>query len=247
MLKWERQAFILHQINLHNRVLSTDLSVLINVSEDTIRRDLNELNEAEKLIKVHGGALSKSFHDAAMGADVYQHDSKKIIAQKAVSLIQDGMSLLTTGGTSIVEMARLLPEDLHVTFFTVSIAAAYEYAKHSNIEVIFIGNKISKSSQITVGAETINKISQINSDLCFLGVNAINEEGISDNDWDVVQVKKAMIQSSKQTAFLTISEKLNTQQRIKVCELNKVGLLITELDENEEVLKPYRRKDILVL
>lgn len=247
MLKWERQAFILHQINLHNRVLSTDLSVLINVSEDTIRRDLNELNEAEKLIKVHGGALSKSFHNAGMGADVYQHDSKKIIAQKAVSLIEDGMSLLTTGGTSIVEMARLLPEDLHVTFFTVSIAAAYEYAKHSNIEVIFIGNKISKSSQITVGAETINKISQINSDLCFLGVNAINEEGISDNDWDVVQVKKAMIQSSKQTAFLTISEKLNTQQRIKVCELNKVGLLITELDENEEVLKPYRRKDILVL
>jgi DeoR/GlpR family transcriptional regulator of sugar metabolism len=247
MLKWERQAFILHQINLHNRVLSTDLSVLINVSEDTIRRDLNELDEAEKLIKVHGGALSKSFHNSGLGAVVYQQDSKKIIAQKAVSLIKDGMSLLTTGGTSIIEMARLLPDDLHVTFFTVSIAAAYEYAQHSNIEVIFIGNKISKSSQITVGAETINKISQINSDLCFLGVNAINEEGISDNDWDVVQVKKTMIQSSKQTAFLTISEKLNTQQRIKVCELNKVGILITELDENEEVLKPYRRKDILVL
>lgn len=247
MLKWERQAFILHQINLHNRVLSTDLSVLINVSEDTIRRDLQELDEAEKLIKVHGGALSKSFHNSSLGADVYQHDSKKIIAQKAISLIEDGMSLLTTGGTSIVEMARLLPEDLHVTFFTVSIAAAYECAQHPNIEVIFIGNKISKTSQITVGAETINKISEINSDLCFLGVNAINEEGISDNDWDVVQVKKAMIQSSNKTAFLTISEKLNTQQRIKVCDLNKVGILITELNENEEVLNPYRRKDILVL
>ena len=58
MLKRERQAYILHQVNLHNKVLSTDLSQHINVSDDTIRRDLQELAEAGKLIKVHGGALS---------------------------------------------------------------------------------------------------------------------------------------------------------------------------------------------
>ena len=56
MLKRERQAYILHQVNLHNKVLSTDLSQHINVSDDTIRRDLQELAEAGKLIKVHGGA-----------------------------------------------------------------------------------------------------------------------------------------------------------------------------------------------
>jgi hypothetical protein len=62
MLKKERQSFILRQVNLHNKVLSTDLSQEMNVSEDTIRRDLNELSEERKIIKVHGGALSKSFH-----------------------------------------------------------------------------------------------------------------------------------------------------------------------------------------
>ncbi|MEZ4902667.1 MAG: DeoR family transcriptional regulator [Spirosomataceae bacterium] len=62
MLKKERQTFILKQINLHNRVLSSDLSTLLNVSEDTIRRDLNELDETGDLVKVHGGALSKSYH-----------------------------------------------------------------------------------------------------------------------------------------------------------------------------------------
>ena len=62
MLKKERQAYILHQVNLHNKVLSSLLSHEIRVSEDTIRRDLQELSEEGKLIKVHGGALSHSFN-----------------------------------------------------------------------------------------------------------------------------------------------------------------------------------------
>ena len=64
MLKKERQAFILHKVNLHNRVLCGDLSLEINVSEDTIRRDLQELADSGKLIKAHGGALSKSFYSS---------------------------------------------------------------------------------------------------------------------------------------------------------------------------------------
>ena len=57
MLKQERQAYILHQVNLHNQVLSAGLSQQLDVSEDTIRRDLQELADNNKLIKVHGGAL----------------------------------------------------------------------------------------------------------------------------------------------------------------------------------------------
>ena len=64
MLKKERQAYIIHQVNLHNKILSSDLSQEINVSEDTIRRDLNELSNMKKIIKVHGGALSKSLTDS---------------------------------------------------------------------------------------------------------------------------------------------------------------------------------------
>jgi Fic family protein len=62
MLKKERQEFILREINLHNKVLTSDLCEAINVSEDTIRRDLSELAETGDIIKVHGGALSRSFH-----------------------------------------------------------------------------------------------------------------------------------------------------------------------------------------
>jgi len=212
MLKKERQSFILRQVNIHNKVLSSDLSVEMNVSEDTIRRDLNELSDEGKVIKVHGGALSKSFHFSIRSHHVYSLDAKKTIAHKAVQLIKDGMFVLTTGGTTIIELAKALPIELSATFVTGSIAAAYEYMHHPNIELIFIGDKVSKNAQLTVGGEAISKIRQLKADLCFIGTNALHAEyGLTDNDWDVVQIKKAMIDTSKKVVALSISEKVNTQ------------------------------------
>ena len=248
MLKKERQAYILRQVSLHNSVLSADLSTSINVSEDTIRRDLNELADSGKVIKVHGGALSKSFNSFYLRSDVYDVDSKKIIAEKAATLIKDGMFVLTGGGTTIIEMARLLPENLKATFLTGSIPAAYEYSQHPNIEVIFIGDKIAKKSQIAVGGEALTRIKHIKADLCFLGINALDpEHGITDNDWDVVQVKKAMIESSAQTVVMTISEKLHSHQRIRIGGVDEIDILITELDPSDRLLDPFRLNSLTIL
>src|SRR6185437_724229 len=119
MLKIERQSFILHQVNLHNKVLSTDLSSQMKVSDDTIRRDIQQLAEEGKVVKFHGGALSPSFHNTRTSSnDVYAYQQKKMIAQKAVKLIKNDMFVLTTGGTTIIEMARTLPLDLHATFIS---------------------------------------------------------------------------------------------------------------------------------
>lgn len=209
MLKVERQAYIIHQVNLHNKVLLTDLSDQIKVSHDTIRRDLMELSDAGKLIKIHGGAMSPSFiNDDDANKDVYAYHQKRVIAKKAVSLIKDGMFILTGGGTTVIEMARELPARLNATFISGSIPALNEYAKHPTIEVIAIGDKISKNSRFTVGSEAISKIKELQVDLCILGINAINlETGVSDNDWDIVQVKKAMIESARKLVCLTIPPK----------------------------------------
>lgn len=248
MLKQERQAFIVHQVNLHNRVLSSDLGTQINVSEDTIRRDLQELSDKGKIIKVHGGALSKSFSSSINSSKVYSIDAKKTIAQKAAAMIKDGMFVLSTGGTTIIEMAKALPEHLHATFITGSLPAALEYVHHPNIEVIFIGDKLSKSSQITIGAEAILKIKQFQVDLCFLGINALDiEHGLTDNDWEVVQVKKAMLESAKKVVALSISEKINTCQNIQVCKADDLDVLITELSPNEKRFQPYKKKGIEIL
>jgi len=249
MLKKERQAFILHQVNLHNKVLSASLSEEMKVSEDTVRRDLQELADEGKIIKVHGGALSQSFgYGSVPAAKIYAHELKKNIAQKVVSLIKDGMFVLTTGGTTIIEIARILPPQLKATFITGSVTAVLEYSQHPNIEVIMIGDKVSKSSKITVGGDAIAKIKQIKADICLMGVNAIDpEHGITDNDWDVVQVKKAMIESSSKVICLTISEKLKTYQPLSVCGIDEIDCLITELDPENEVLLPFVNAGINVL
>jgi Transcriptional regulators of sugar metabolism len=107
MLKMERQAYILHQVNLHNKILSADITQQINVSDDTIRRDLQELAKDGKIIKVHGGALSPSYHNGHHSTrEIYAYNQKRIIAKKAASLIKNGMFVLTGGGTTIIELAR---------------------------------------------------------------------------------------------------------------------------------------------
>lgn len=249
MLKKERQAYILHQVNLHNKVLSSSLCTEINVSEDTIRRDLQELAEEGKVIKVHGGALSHSFNDVSFPVNgVYSQNQKKTIAQKAIGLISNGMFVLTSGGTTIMELARSLPPQLKATFISGSIPVILEYMHHPNIEVILIGDKISKNSKITVGSEAIAKIKQMKPDICFLGTNAIDvEHGITDNDWEVVQLKKAMIDSSKKVVCLSIAEKINTVQPIRVCGIDEIDVLITELSPGNPVLKPFVDAGIKVL
>jgi DeoR/GlpR family transcriptional regulator of sugar metabolism len=247
MLKKERQDFILHQLNLHNKILCADLSNKMGVSDDTIRRDLQELAQGDKLIKVHGGALSKSFHTAFDRKMVYNLEDKHIIAQKTAALVQSGMYILTSGGTSILEFAQSLDANLNATFFTCSLNAAIEFAHHPSIEVVMIGDKVSKDSMLTTGASAVQTIESVQADLCILGINSLDTQfGLSENDWEVVQIKKAMIKASKKTICIGISEKLNSQQKIKVANLDEIDILITELDPNDSRLLPFKHKGLTI-
>jgi DeoR/GlpR family transcriptional regulator of sugar metabolism len=229
--------------------LSNTLSSQIDVSEDTIRRDLQELDEKGKLIKVHGGALSHAFNDITYPSKkIYSQDIKKIIGEKAAGLIKDGMFVLTGGGTTVIEMARSLPVNLSATFISGSIPAIVEYMHHPLIDVIVVGDKLSKNSKITLGADAIARIKTLKPDLCFLGINAIDlQHGITDSDWDVVHLKQTMIETSQKVVCLTISEKINTIQPVKVCDLSKVDILITELPKEHPMLQPYAAAGITVM
>ncbi|MFM8964096.1 MAG: DeoR/GlpR family DNA-binding transcription regulator, partial [Sphingomonadales bacterium] len=215
--------------------------------DDTIRRDLQELTQDDKLIKVHGGALSKSFHTAFDRKMVYNLEDKNIIAQKTAALVQSGMYILTSGGTSILEFAKSLDTNLNATFFTCSLNAAIEFAHHPSIEVVMIGDKVSKDPMLTTGASAVQTIESIQADLCILGINSLDTQfGLSENDWEVVQIKKAMIKASKKTICIGISEKLNSQQKIKVANLDEIDILITELDPNDPILLPFKHKGLTI-
>ncbi|UYQ94614.1 DeoR/GlpR family DNA-binding transcription regulator [Chitinophaga horti] len=249
MLKEERQTFIMRQINLHNKVLSADLSAMLSVSEDTVRRDLKELAEEGKVLKVHGGAIGKSFHYPFNGnSEVYALDAKQQIAAKAIRLLKDDMFILTGGGTTMIEFAKKIPENLRATFFTISPLVAIQLAEHSELTVITIGGQLSKSSNVHIGSSVINQLADIKVDLCLFGTNGLSvQEGMTDSDWEVVQVKKAMLRASKKMAVMSIAEKLNSTQRMKVCDINQVDYLITELAADNHFLSPYQHLDLELL
>ncbi|HEV2480517.1 MAG TPA: DeoR/GlpR family DNA-binding transcription regulator [Puia sp.] len=240
MLKEERFQYIISQINIHNKVLSSDLSAKLNVSEDTIRRDLNELTDSGQIIKVHGGAISKSFHFPYSERDIYKKEEKKEIARKAVALIEDGMLVIAGGGTTMIELARLIPDSLYCTFLTISPVVAIELGEHPNLDVHLIGGKLSPETQILVGSQVIHQLAEIQADLCFMGTNSLSlTKGITDSDWEAVQVKKAMIRSAQQTVILSIAEKLDSIQKIKVCSLADVTHLVTDLHPDDKLLSKY--------
>jgi DeoR/GlpR family transcriptional regulator of sugar metabolism len=248
MLKKERQAFILQQLNVHNKVISADLCEHLGVSEDTVRRDLQELSDEGALLKVHGGALSKSFHFRLQNEPIYHEAEKRNIAEKARKLINDGMVVLLSGGTTIRQLINALPPSLNATFITISVPIALELMNHPGSDVIFIGNKLDKNTQTAMDAEVVKKLAGIRADLCFLGTNSIDiHAGITDSEWEIVGIKQSMIASSDQLVSMAISEKLNVAQRLRVCGIEDVDVLITELDESDPMLLPYKQKGVRVL
>jgi DeoR family transcriptional regulator, fructose operon transcriptional repressor len=240
LLKNERKSLILKQINIHTRVTYSDLSLLTHVSEDTIRRDLNELSIEGRVIKVRGGAMVSAYHPSAELSAVYERSNKQLIANKALTLVKNGMFILIGGGTTVRELIKIIPEHLNATFITTNPFTAMELADKPNIETILIGGKVSSYSQMCVGGEVIQKLSEIKPDLCILGTNALDaENGMTDSDWESVQVRKAMIKAAEKTAILAISEKLNATMRLKIVDLQEIDFLITEREPTDPFLKAY--------
>ncbi len=249
MLKEERQLAIVNEVELHNRILLTDIAEKLNVSIDTARRDVKELDTLNKLRKVHGGAISLGFTGLmSSNPNIYAHDKKVSIAKKAVNLIHEGSVIFIDGGTTCQELVRLIPPKLKLTCFTVSMPVALQLLTNPDIKVIFIGGEISREAQISIGAYTVHQLSEIRFDYSFIGTGYVDSiHGLTEFDWDIVQMKKAVINASKKTVLLCISEKLNSQHQYKTCDINSINTMITELAPENNLLNLYRNQDIHLL
>lgn len=249
MLKEERQQTILTEVELHNRILLTDIAETLDVSIDTVRRDVKELDAEKKLRKVHGGAISLGFTtNSARNTNIYALEDKTTIAKKAITMLKEGAVIFIDGGTTCLEMTRLIPEALQLTCFTISLPVAMELSKKPNITVIYIGGQIAKEAQISIGANAIHNLSEIRVDFSFIGTGYVDATyGLTEFDWDIVQIKKAVIKASKKTVLLSISEKLNSQHRYKTCDINAINTMITELAPENEILTAFKNNDIRIL
>ena len=125
MLKEERHNIILQEIRAKNKVHSADLSHQLNVSEDTIRRDLRELSENGHIKKVHGGAMANPHvPDHIRSPDFSHREERLIIARKAATFIHDHQVIILEGDATSELLVEQLPRDLIATIFTNSPSIA---------------------------------------------------------------------------------------------------------------------------
>lgn len=251
MNKKNRHQIILKEIHSHNRVVLSDLTRLLNVSMDTVRRDVQELDRLKQLKKVHGGAVSNGFSiHTDHSREIYEYESKSVIAKKAVALLNYGDVVLISGGSTNLEFAKLIPKGMNLTFFTPSLPMAIELISSSSTKykVHLIGGELSRGSQLVTGANSTSLLADITADICFLGTGYLDfEKGITEPDWEIAQLKKAMINASKKLVSLTISKKLSTFTRFKVCDVIALNVLVTELEPDTSALLPYQKEGITVL
>lgn len=249
MLREERHQYILNEVKIRNRVQLIDISKKLDVSEDTVRRDLNFLNEQGQLKKVHGGAVANSFHLYTYREDqIYAHESKSVIASKAIAQLKEGDVVVMSGGTTNLEVARLMPSDLKLTIFTPSLPIALQLLAHELLEVIFVGGKLSHDAQISVGGDAIRMLQQVKADVCLMGTGNLDvNHGLTEFDWDVVQLKKGMIECAKRVMVLTISEKINSAQRFNVCPIASIHSLVTELNPDHKQLCEFSAQGLEIL
>ncbi len=249
MLTAERRQYILDRLRQDGKVVAVELSAELELSEDTIRRDLRELATAGLLQRVHGGALPSSPATAPFTARQQQSaQAKSAIARAAVGLVQDGQVIILDGGTTALLVAQSLPNELRATIVTNSPPVAAALAEHPGIEVIVIGGKLYKSSLVAVGAAAIESIERIRADLCMLGVCSVHPEaGVSVPDSEEAYVKRAMIESSAEVAALVSTEKLGTAASFVVAPITALTHLVTEAGLPETMLAPYRQRGLTIV
>ncbi|HLX41565.1 MAG TPA: DeoR/GlpR family DNA-binding transcription regulator, partial [Ktedonobacteraceae bacterium] len=240
MLTAERRRSIIQTLQRNGKVLASELSKELNVSEDTIRRDLRELATAGVLQRVHGGALPHSPTTASFTVrQRLASGAKAAIAQAAIQLIRQNSVIILDGGSTPLQVAQHLPYDLRATVITHSPPVALALAENPDIEVIMIGGKLYKHEIVNIGAATVEAYQNIRADICFLGIRSLHPAvGISTLDLEEAYVKRAIIASAAEVVALTSAEKLGTAAPYIVGPMSDLTHLVTERSVSEEMLAP---------
>jgi DeoR/GlpR family transcriptional regulator of sugar metabolism len=249
VLAAERRQQILDTLHRDGKVLASALSLALNVSEDTIRRDLRELDEAGLLQRVHGGAMPRSGGWADFSARQEQAPAaKEAIARAAAQLVRTGQVIILDGGTTTLQVARQLGRDLRATVVTNCPPIAVALAEHPHVEVVVVGGRLYKHSLVTTGAVTVAGLGAIRADVCMLGVCSLHPEfGISVPDLEEAHVKRAMIAGAAEVLALAAADKLGTVAPYRVGPLSDLTHLVTESGVPDEVLGPYRAAGLTVV
>lgn len=249
MLTAQRKQIILDRLKATGQVSVTPLSQEWGVSEDTIRRDLRDLAAEGLVQRVHGGALPKS---SALGdyerRELIATDTKVSLGKAAAGLIQAGQVVAIDGGTSNLQLVRALPKDLACTIVTHSPLIAAELRAHPLVEVILLGGKIFRHSQVAIGAETAEAIGRLRTDVFFLGATGLHEEtGATTGDWEEAAIKRAFCRAAAEVILLLSPEKLGAAAAYQIVPASELSVLVVAPETPVAALDAYSRQGIEIV
>jgi DeoR/GlpR family transcriptional regulator of sugar metabolism len=249
MLTDERRSLILERLRTQGRVLAADLTAELEVSSDTIRRDLRELDETGLLRRVHGGALPRHGDASSFAARARRApEAKASIARRAAACVRDGQVVVLDGGTTTLELARALRDDLRASVITTSPPIALALADHPGLEVTVIGGTLRPEALVTVGAAAVEALHVIRADIVFLGVCGLHPEiGVTTEDLEERHVKAAMLDGAGEVVALADHDKLGTAMPVVVAPMSAVTHLVTDAAVDDGAVAPYRALGIEVL
>ncbi len=249
MLKEERQRLIIERINRDQRINLVELSQLVQVSYDSIRRDVIELEDKGFLKKVHGGAVANSYmsYKAAQGLGVANQEVLQL-SKKAQKLFEGKRIVLMDGGTTNFYIAEQFAKNLEITIITNSLPLAMVLYDFPKIETILLGGSYFQRYQITIGAEAARQVGQFRPDLYLMGVNGIHPEaGLTIRHYEESLLKQKMMKVSKEVAVCAIEEKLNVIESYKVCEMGEIDTLVTVLKPTDSQMQVFRAPNMKLI
>ncbi len=222
-----------------------------NVSEMTLRTDLKCLDEAKRILRVHGGARSVQ---VVIGTDdflnrksVRNRKEKQEIAEKALTLLHPDTTVFLDSGSTTTAFARQIPDRSYL-IYTTGLSCATELANLSKPTVMLPGGQLNRYSHSVFGFSTIRELERVNFDQAFLGVTGFHPSvGFSCGISDEALSKQTAIRKADQVIALMDSSKIGVKCTFSFCSLSDVDIVVSDGKLPEEFLSECRRYGVQVL
>jgi DeoR/GlpR family transcriptional regulator of sugar metabolism len=230
MIVEERRQKVLDLVNERGFVGLSELARTLNTSESTIRRDLKYWDAHGLLKRTHGGA---TFREDALGMPALEErtareiDEKRQIAQIAATRIQDGESILIDGGTTTLELARLLV-GRRLQIVTNSLPVANLFASSRDTDLVILGGYVYPRTGVALGPLTIRTLEEVHVHQAFISVGGITAKGLFNSNLLLVETERAMMRSADEVVVLADHTKIGKTALAFLCELNQIDTLVVD-------------------
>ncbi|HIF9173957.1 TPA: DeoR/GlpR family transcriptional regulator [Photobacterium damselae] len=240
MKQSKRHQEIIDIVKTQGYVSTEDLVERFNVSPQTIRRDLNELADANQIRRHHGGATipSSSVNTSYNTRKVMQLAEKDRIAQAMVAHIPDGATLFIDIGTTPEAVARALLNHNDLRIVTNNLNVAGTLMAKEDFRVILAGGEVRNRDGGIVGEATLDFVSQFRLDFGILGISGIELDGsLLDFDYHEVRVKQAIIENSRCVMLGVDHTKFGRNAMVNLGDISQIDMLFTDQEPPAELMK----------